>query len=93
MVAQARYRAILACDGVPAHEGARAAGCITKEFRDRHWHSNVTCSWDGRSLVLQADNDFDASALALIDEFSDVISACVGQPFDGDIRILSVAKL
>jgi len=53
----------------------------------------VICKWDGSQLILQADNDFDASGLALRDEFSDAISACIRDAFDGDIEVLSVAPL
>jgi hypothetical protein len=88
-----RYRTILACDGVPANAGAQAAADITEEFKQRPWHQNVTCEWDGRSLVLQAENDFDDRGLALMGEFSDEISAYVSEPFDGDIRIVSVTRL
>jgi hypothetical protein len=84
-----RYRVTLACDGVPADAGAQAATDITDEFKQRPWHQNVTCEWDGRSLILEAENDFDARGLALMDEFSDAISACVREHFDGDIRVVS----
>jgi hypothetical protein len=51
------------------------------------------CEWDGSQLILRADNDFDESGLALRDEFSDAISACIRDGFDGDIIIVSVAPL
>ena len=38
--------------------------------------------------MLGADNDFDADGLALMDEFSDLLSAFL-PPFDGDIRFVS----
>jgi hypothetical protein len=87
------YRAILACDGVPTNEGAQAATDITDEFKHRPWHQNVTCKWDGSSLILQAENDFDDRGLALMDEFSDAISAYVREHFDGDIRVVSVEEI
>jgi hypothetical protein len=31
--------------------------------------------------------------LALVDEFSDAITACIDKPLDGDIEVLSVAKV
>ncbi len=92
-VPKSRYRVTLACDGVPANEATQAATDIAQKFKDRPWHKNVTCKWDGRSLILQAENDFDHQGLALSDEFSDVISACVRTSFDGDIRVLSVDKI
>jgi len=86
------YRVVLACHGVPKDAGADAAADITKEFVDhRTWHQNVQCTWDGALLILQADNDVDESGLALLDEFSDCISAYV-EPFDGKLEIVSVTR-
>jgi len=56
----------------------------------RPQHQNVRCTWDGRALRLGADNDYDDNGLALRDEFSDAISACVKGPGDGDLRVISV---
>ena len=87
------YRIVLACNGVPAHAGEAGARDITEEFTHRPWHKNVSCKWDGSQLILQADNDFDSSRLALLDEFSDAISACIEDGFGGDIDIVSVRPL
>jgi len=87
------YRIVLACSGVPVHAGAVGARDITDEFTHRPWHKNVTCVWDGSRLVLHADNDFDSNGLALVDEFSAAISACIKYGFDGHIEILSVICL
>ncbi len=87
------YRIILACNGVPAHAGLAGARDITEEFTHRPWHQNVSCQWDGSQLILQADNDFDSNGLALLDEFSDTILACIQDGFDGDIEVLSVKTL
>ena len=87
------YRIVLACKGVPPALGANGARDVAEEFTHRPWHRNVTCEWDGSQLILQADNDFDANGLALRDEFSDAISACIHDAFDGDIDVLSVAPL
>src|ERR1700722_18853648 len=87
------YRIVLACRGVPPHVGAAGARDIFEEFRHRSWHENVKCVWDGSQLILQAENDFDSHGLALLDEFSDSISACIEVGFDGDIQILSVTSL
>ena len=84
------YRVILGCEGVPASVGQEAATDITKEFAEhRQWHKNVKCSWDGKELLLEAENDFDNEGLALLDEFSDCIAAYVTS-FDGGLRIVSV---
>jgi hypothetical protein len=87
------YRIVLACKGVPAGAGTAGAHDITEEFTHRPWHENVSCAWDGSQLILQADNDFDSNGLALLDEFSDAISACIREGFDGDIEVLSVTVL
>jgi hypothetical protein len=87
------YRIILACNGVPAHAGSVAAQDITEEFTHRPGHKNVSCVWDGSKLILQADNDFDSNGLALLDEFSDAISACIEGGFDGDLSIVSIQDL
>jgi hypothetical protein len=87
------YRVILASACVTADAGPTAACGITEEFTRRQWHSNVRCEWDGSRLILQADNDFDSSGLALLDEFSDAISTYVQEPVDGEIEIVSVTVL
>jgi hypothetical protein len=87
------YRIVLACKSVPPNAGAQGARDIAEEFTRRPRHENVTCVFDGAQLILQADNDFDSNGLALLDEFSDVISACIKDCFDGDIEILSITSL
>jgi hypothetical protein len=64
----------------------------SKEFTRRPWHQSVRCEWDGRSLILQAVNDYDEDGKALIDDFSDSISACIAEPFDGDIEVRSITS-
>jgi hypothetical protein len=87
------YRIVLVCKGVPAHAGAAGARHITEEFAHRSWHENVACVWDGSQLFLQADNDFDSNGLALVDELSGFISACIGCAFDGNIEVVSITIL
>jgi hypothetical protein len=86
------YKLTLTCNGVPKQVGQQAAQDITEEFKHRPWHQEVICSWDGELLVLKAANDLDADGLALRDEFSDAISACIQEGFDGHITILSVTS-
>ena len=86
------YRTVLSCGGVPGSAGVQAALDIAEEFEHRPWHANVTCIWNGTSLVLEAENDFDADGLALLDEFSDSIAASISSGF-GPIKILSVTRL
>ena len=88
------FRIVLVCYGVQVSAGEEAAIDITAEFGEhRTWHNNVICSWDGSRLILQADNDFDSDGLALLDEFSDCISAYIAELFDGEIIIESITKL
>jgi hypothetical protein len=75
--------------GCPPHLGSKAAPAITQEFKQRPWYSNVTCSWNGSDLILVADNEEEFNKLALVDEFSDAISSCISDGFDGDIKVVS----
>jgi hypothetical protein len=85
------YRILLACSGVRAEDADAGARDIKKEFVCRPWRQNVLCEWDGSRLMLYAENDFDSNGCALLDEFSDAISACIKECFDGDVEIVSVA--
>ena len=93
MDAQTKFRVVLACDGVPAHLGQQGAADITEEFSHRESNENTRCDWDGSSLILQAENDYDEDGKALIDEFSDAIAACISEPFDSDITVRSITRL
>ena len=78
---------------MPPSVGNEAAIDIKKEFGHRPWHQNVQCVWNGAALLLTAENDYDSDGRALMDEFSDAISACIAEGFDGDIRVASVKEL
>ena len=83
------FRVTLACEGVPVGAGPTAARDIQKEFAEhRPHHKNVTCTFANGELVLIAENDFDPEGLALMDEFSDCISAYIAELFDGQIRLV-----
>jgi hypothetical protein len=88
----AMRRIILACEGVPPELGPAAAIDITEEFARRQWHQNVRCQWDRTRLLLYTENDWDGDAKALIDEFSDAISACIQGGFEGGIKIVAIDK-
>jgi hypothetical protein len=87
------YQAILACKGVPVELGLEGAVDVVKEFRHRPWHQNVHCDWDGKELILCAENDWDADAKALLDEFSDAISACIPGTFGYEVEVRSVTAI
>ena len=86
------YRNTLACLNVPTQRGEAGAADIQQEFAKRPWHENVRCVWDGKELLLHADSDWDAEGKALVDEFSDSISACIDDAFDAEIEIRSVSS-
>ena len=86
------YQITLVCTGVPLHVGPELATDVAEEFTHRPWHQNVLCKWDGTVLILQAENDWDADAKALTDEFSDAISANA-DVFEGGIEVRSITVL
>ena len=88
-----RYRIVLACDGIPADRGPEAAAIVAEEFTHRPWHENVECRWSDGSLPLSAENEYDPQGLALMDEFSDAISACTAADFGYGIRLVSATNL
>jgi hypothetical protein len=53
----------------------------------------MDCHWDGITLILVADNDYDHDGEALAAEFSDTVAAYAsGTPAPGyRVRILSVS--
>ena len=83
------YRVVVVCTGVAMNAGTQAALDITEEFTHRPRHHNAVCIWDGHVLILQSENDFDPNGVALMDEFSDAISANVEDGFNGVIRVQS----
>jgi hypothetical protein len=88
------FRVTLACACVMKEHGPRAAADIEREFADhRPHHQNVTCRFDGVELILVAENDYDSDGEALVDEFSDCISAYIATPLDAPIRTVAVERL
>lgn len=83
----------LACRGVPPKFGPAGALDVTEEFSHRPWHQNVRCEWDGNELILRAETEWDADGKALLDEFSDAISACIPGEFDSEIEVKSITNL
>ena len=90
---RSRYRIVLACDGIPDDRGVQAATDVAEEFTHRPWHENVECQWGDGVLLLSAENDYDPEGLALMDEFSDAISACLAADFGYSIRLVSATSL
>ena len=71
------YRIVLSCKGISESAAKSGVADIAQEFVERPWHQNVHCRWDGSRVILQADNDYDSSGQALLDEFSDAVCACI----------------
>jgi hypothetical protein len=86
------FRILLDCEGSPESAGVNAAVDIAEEFTHRPWHQNVRCTWDGRVLRLEAENDCDENGLALLDEFSDAIAACIEDAQDSEIRVVRIVQ-
>jgi len=87
------FRVVLECDaeGLSPQIGEQAAMDIAEEFVP--WHTNVRCAWDSDCIRLEAENDYDEKGLALSDEFSDLLTACVAMYERlGEIRIVSVTE-
>lgn len=87
------YRIAVTCDGLTDAEGTPAPSCILEEFRHRPWHQNVRCNWAGGLLRLEAENDCDAKGQALLDEFWDVVIACIKVSTEIEFKIVSVCRL
>jgi hypothetical protein len=79
------YHATLACSGLTEAESAAGAPDVEAGFRERPWHQNVVCRWDGSRLWIEAESDYDPDGRALYDEFWDEIVANIH--FCGSIRI------
>jgi len=71
------FRTRVSCRGLSRDVGERAPAGILEEFTYRSWHRNVRSEWDGTALWLEAENDYDANGMALLDEFWDAVIACV----------------
>ena len=92
---QSMFRVTLECDaeGLSPQLAEQAIIDIAEEFTHRPWHTNVRCTSNGRCIRLGAENDYDDKGLALSDEFSDAMAACVAMYARlGEIRIVSVIE-
>ena len=89
------FHIVLECDaeGLSPEIGEQAAIDIAEEFAHRPWHTNVRCTWNSPCMRLEAQNEYDNQALAIRDEFSDALAACVAMyERVGDIRIVSITE-
>jgi hypothetical protein len=87
------FRVTVSCEGITLAEWPNALADVAKEFASRDWHQFVDCRWEGSTLVLVADNDYDDDGEALADEFSDTVAANAPGTPGYRIRIQSVLSL
>jgi hypothetical protein len=83
----------LICRGIPKELGPKTATHITEEFWYCSCYANAICLWREDTLQLEATSDFDSDGRALAEEFSEAISACVAEPFDGAISVEQVVRI
>jgi hypothetical protein len=86
------YRITVTCKGLTQEEGQSAPAGIEEEFGFRTWHQNPKCRWNGQILYLTLENDYDSNGLAVMDEFSDAINACINISGEISVAIESVAE-
>jgi hypothetical protein len=87
------FKIILSAGGIDPAFGHSAATDIQDEFRDhRQSHQHVTCQYEDGKLLLTAVNDFDVNGLAVLDEFSDCLSAFLPMNAlgNGEMQVVSV---
>ncbi len=80
------------CAGLTDDEGTAAPRDIIEEFLNRPWHLNPECTWNGSTLLLIVENDYDSNGSAVLDEFSDAVHACVNCSGSIMITIVSVTE-
>lgn len=68
---------VVSCDGVPEQAARDSLDDVIQEFSERPWHTVIACNWSNGRIVLHARNDYDSTGQALLDEFWDVVCACV----------------
>lgn len=86
------FRITASCTGLTEEEGLSAAWDIVAEFLNRPWHLNPTCRWESNELILVVENDYDAKGLAVLDEFSDAVHACVNYSGSISFSIKSIVE-
>ncbi len=84
------YCITLTCDGIAPAQGPQVAADVLDEFGHRPWQQIVSCTWEGKAVILVGKNDFDSTGDALADESSDAIAA----NWDGGyaVRIVNIIK-
>lgn len=73
----AKYRVTVSCTGITQDEAASGVPDLLEEFGERPWHENVSCYWEANKLLFTAENDYDSTGDAVLDEFGDAVHACI----------------
>ena len=89
------YRITVSCGGIDEEQSLAACREVVDEFSYRPWHQNGASNWINSRLYLVTDNDYDSDGLALLDEFSDAVCACIDLTTSGtiDFKVESVVTL
>ena len=86
------YRATVICTGLTEPEAREAVTDMLSEFEQRPWQLEVECEWREGVLRLSAQNEVDSTGMALLDEFGDVVVACVTYAGEVNMAVESVVK-
>jgi hypothetical protein len=78
------YRSTVVCTGLSEAETLEAVADMLAEFAQRPWQQSVACEWRDGVLRLSAQNEVDATGMALLDEFQDAVVAYIR--FAGDLH-------
>lgn len=90
-----RYLVTVKAENIPSQWGAKLCSDVLAAFALHPWNSNVICAWheEDRTLILQAENDFDIKGLVLREEFFEELLACSESVKIEDIQVVSVVNL
>ena len=86
------FRITVSCEGITPEKWPEALSEIREEFGSRQWHHIIDIRWSGQTLLLIAENDYDANGEALADEFSDTIAAYAPGTPGYSVRVVSAAN-
>ena len=87
------FRVSVVCESIEPESWPDAPSDVAEEFAARDWQKIIDCRWDGSTLVLVAENDYDHNGEALADEFSDTVAAYAPGASGYGIRVLAAATV
>jgi hypothetical protein len=71
------FEIVVSCSGISEQTARDSLDDLYQELAERPWYGSVTCHWEHDRVDVQARNDHDATGQALLDEFWDVVCACI----------------